>query len=150
MPKGRRGCYFCGAPTARHVQIWIRGPADETIRKARDFNATIDSVSRSLCLPCADNEVLDMRDELARQHPKVHGCGICGEKCSVRVQVWVRTADNTRGTKQAFSTAYCATDGREIYDRIAERLGNDRPRTKGGNARPGNLAKARKRRWDNE
>lgn len=138
MPKNRSGCYFCGEKTARQMQVWLRTHSEKST------GTTSDSVVRSLCLPCADNETLDARELMQRQLPFGHGCAVCGHKCALRVQVWLRTIDPKK-TTQSFTRTYCATHGTEIYERIGGRLGKDEPRTHGGGPKAGGLAKARKK-----
>lgn len=136
MPKNRNGCYFCGDKTARTIQVWYRNYEGR-------HDTTIDSVGRSLCLPCADNEILEAHETMARTWPRVHGCSKCGDKCVVRVQLWVRGMD--RKTIQSTTSGFCLTHGLDVYTKMADRLGKDEPRTR-GNPNPTNLAAARSHR----
>lgn len=103
MPKGRNGCFACGQPTRQTVQVWMR---DFIAADGKRQQATVGSVSRSFCGPCAATYFAVLRAIVRRRYQGQFGCGTCGGETICRIQLWLRERPDMRSVCSV-SASYC-------------------------------------------
>lgn len=153
MPKGQPGCFTCGSATARVVQIWLRDYDRGNPVPGKRKQETVDSVTRSFCVPCADmtfDQLLrtmpDRSAKLAAGWP-YHGCLICAKRPDGCIQVWMSMRlDGDRTTVRSVTRSFCDEDGANVYDAMGQILDADSYRSSVKRVSPSNLLGARRRR----
>jgi hypothetical protein len=145
MPKGRYGCFACGAPTTDVFQVWLRdyradvAPCANGCRRER----TIDSVTRHLCAACGAAWWDRAIPCLARDYGS-RGCAYCGDAPTfARVQLWHRRRDGTSVRQRA--TSFCEECSLNAYGAVAAIFDPDGSWRADGSTVGGDLAAARKR-----
>lgn len=69
MPKGKSGCFACGAGTVLVVQAWLRAfSEEEKDRSGNRRQITTASIERYFCEPCGRRVFGLVRPALERRH----------------------------------------------------------------------------------
>lgn len=151
MPKGKRGCFQCGAQTARVVQVTLR---DVDWKAPTSREKIVDSVLRSFCKEHGEQTYKVIARILQRRHDR--GCGACGHTPTTsRIQIWTRQIgdiDPRTGYRPQTSipglpstnTSYCEACHEAIYDAATGPLDGGNWNMRGGGSRHGgDMAAAR-------
>lgn len=133
MPRGKKGCFNCNAPTTRVVQVVDRQIVGWGKVAARE--KTVNSMQRSYCTACAEIVYRQLHRLLERWHDEKHGCGVCQHgPTSHRIQLWMRRIGklnpktglrkhSSLKTRPPIATCYCKACAKDIYEDAVAPLG---------------------------
>lgn len=139
MPKGRNGCFVCGAPTVLTLQVWLRVRSSVGDQSEK----TIRTVARSLCWSCGAAYWQVARAAMKRAQPAYHGCAACAATTTLRMQSWMRTKPPGSVSVATITTAFCTPCGEAAFGRMWVLLDGDSQRHARQHSAKANLVRAR-------